>query len=116
VSVTQQLNANLKFLLGQRKKSVDFGLQNVDSKKCQSCHERPNDRHPVHRFMEPRFGEVRAAFHPELCESCHMEHNGSRIVLDDLAYCQGCHEDTDLKHDPLDVPHSTLIQNNQWST
>jgi len=115
-TVTQQLNANLQFVFGQRKTLVDFGLQNVDNKKCQSCHERPNDRHPVHRFQEPRFAEAREAIHPELCESCHMEHNGSRIVLADLSYCQSCHQDTELKHDPLDVSHADLIKNNQWNT
>lgn len=115
-SVFQQLHANLLHLIGQRKKPVTFGNEDVDNKKCQACHDRPNDRHPVHRFMEPRFAEVRKAIHPESCESCHREHNDVRLVINDTGYCQNCHVDTELKEDPLDVPHAALIKGEMWTT
>ena len=115
-SAFQQLNANLLHLIGLRKKPVTFGNEDVDNKKCQACHDRPNDRHPVHRFMEPRFAEVRKAIHPESCESCHREHNAVRLVIKDTGYCQNCHGDTELKEDPLDVPHAELIKGEMWTT
>ncbi len=112
----QQLNANAKYLFGQRKESVNFGSDDVDNKKCLNCHKRPNDRHPVHRFKEPRFVDARKNLGAENCESCHSEHKDQRIVLANLAYCQECHSDTELSEDPLDVPHTTLIANNEWKT
>ncbi len=112
----QQLNANAKFLFGQRKEAVNFGSDDVDNKKCLNCHNRPNDRHPVHRFKEPRFADARKNLGAENCESCHSEHKNQRIVLTDLAYCQECHSDTEITEDPLDIPHTTLITNGEWKT
>ena len=115
-SVFQQVNANMKFLVGMRQSAVDFGLENVDNKKCQSCHERPNDRHPVHRFLEPRFVDARNAIAPQNCESCHQEHNGVRLSIVELDYCKNCHEDTEIKKDPIEIPHTTLIAEGRWET
>lgn len=115
-SAWQQLNANISYLIGLRKKPVTFGNDDVDNSKCKACHDRPNDRHPVHRFMEPRFAEVRNAIHPENCESCHLEHNEVRLVINDTGYCQNCHSDTELKDDPLDISHTDLIRAKMWTT
>ena len=43
---------------------ADVGFRTVGNTQCQSCHERPDDRHPVFRFLEPRFAKARAAIHP----------------------------------------------------
>lgn len=115
-NVLQQLTANIQHSIGLRKSPVTFGHEDVDNNKCKACHDRPNDRHPVHRFMEPRFAEVRELLHPEKCESCHREHNDVRLVINDTGYCQNCHKDTELKEDPLDVSHAVLIQKNMWTT
>lgn len=115
-STLQQLNANIAYLFGLRKKAVPFGIEDVDNTKCKNCHDRPNDRHPVHRFLEPRFAEVRQAIHPETCESCHREHNNVRLVIKDTGYCQNCHSDTKLNDDPLDIPHTELIKEGRWTT
>lgn len=112
----QQLEANIRHALGLRKKTVPFGHEDVDNIQCKSCHDRPNDRHPVHRFMEPRFAEVREKIHPEKCESCHREHNEVRLFIDDTGYCQNCHGETELKEDPLDIPHTELIKKGLWKT
>ncbi|MEO1450039.1 MAG: 2Fe-2S iron-sulfur cluster-binding protein [Bacteroidota bacterium] len=115
-NLMQQINANLTYLVGNRKHPVTFGTEDVDNKKCQSCHERPNDRHPVYRFQEPRFVDARKKLGVEKCESCHREHNGVRLVLADLGYCSSCHQDTELNDDPLDVSHKTLIAQNNWQS
>lgn len=115
-SVRQQLQANMRFLLGQRQASADFGHREVDNAACLSCHERPNDRHPVYRFLEPRFAKVRQTLGPHLCTSCHQEHTGQRVTLVRIDYCAECHKDTRLRKDPLDVPHDRLIALKLWET
>lgn len=119
-NVFQQLQANLMFSLGMRKTEVDFGVENVDTDKCLECHDRKNDRHPLHRFTEPRFAEARKNLGAETgqveCESCHVEHNGVRITQTNLGYCQNCHQDTNLKNDPLEISHAELIEEGMWTT
>ena len=112
----QQIQSNVAFAVGARKKSVDFGTENVDTKKCLACHDRPNDRHPTHRFLEPKFKEAIAKINATQCETCHREHNDTRIVLEDAAFCVNCHYDLEVKNDPIDVPHEQLIAEEQWST
>lgn len=112
----QQFQTNFLEFIGARKNGTTFGLENVDNKKCLACHTRPNDRHPVHRFEEPKYSEARKNIHPTECKSCHLEHNGVRITIDNIGFCQNCHQDTELKHDPLDVSHKDLIANDQWNT
>jgi hypothetical protein len=112
----QQVQANLRFVLGQRATPADFGRTDVGNGACLSCHDHPTERHPVYRFLEPRFAKVREELQPHLCVACHREHSGSRVTLTEIGYCAGCHEDTKLRKDPVDVPHERLIAADQWET
>ncbi|MGZ8189614.1 MAG: cytochrome c3 family protein [Methylococcaceae bacterium] len=115
-SSRQQIQANLHYFLGQRNVPADFGHQAVSNENCLHCHERPNDRHPVYRFLEPRFSKAREALHPERCISCHTEHKGQRVKLPEIGYCVNCHRKTRLRKDPLDVPHVRLITLKRWES
>jgi hypothetical protein len=112
----QQIQANLHHFLGQRENPADFGHQTVSNQNCLVCHERPNDRHPVYRFLEPRFSKAREALHPERCIACHTEHKGQRVTLSEMGYCVNCHKKTTLRKDPLDVPHDQLIALKRWES
>lgn len=114
----QQIQANFMHMIGARNNDVEFGHLDVDTKKCQGCHDRPNDRHPVHRFQETRFADARKNIEVTQCETCHLEHQGVRltIAVNEATYCKNCHEDLDMKNDPLDVPHAQLIKEEKWST
>jgi hypothetical protein len=112
----QQIQTNISYLFGMRKTPVTFGLENVDNVKCKACHDRPNDRHPVHRFEEPRFAAARKNIRPTECISCHREHNSVRVTIGNPGYCVNCHKDTKLKNDPLDIPHHELISRSEWNT
>lgn len=114
-TLRQQLQAGARHLVGLRATPADFGLQDVDNRECLACHDRPNDGHPVFRFVEPRFAGARAAIAPHLCVSCHREHTGVRVTAE-ISYCRHCHEDTRLKNDPIDIPHATLIAADRWTT
>ncbi|MBO9700814.1 MAG: cytochrome c3 family protein [Sporocytophaga sp.] len=115
-TIRQQFQAKAKLLLSLRKDEPDFGKMDVDNKGCINCHQRENDRHPVNRFMEPRFEKVRSELAVEKCETCHREHQGVRVTLNDIQYCENCHDDLDVKEDPLDVSHKVLVKNAQWNT
>ncbi|WP_374086973.1 cytochrome c3 family protein [Methylomicrobium lacus] len=115
-SYRQQIQANVRYLFGRREHPADFGKMAVANETCLDCHERPNDRHPVYRFLEPRFKKVRATLRPHLCVSCHQEHQGRRVVLGDSGYCVNCHKNTRLRNDPLDTPHARLIADKRWAT
>jgi hypothetical protein len=111
----QQIQANVRYLLGLRDAGVAFQHEDVTSADCLACHERPNDRHPIFRFNEPRFAEARAAIGANNCISCHLEHQGRRVTIEPT-YCINCHEDLTLKNDPLDVPHDLLVETEQWAS
>ena len=115
-TLRQQIQANARHLIGLRESPADFGLSPAGNRECLACHERPNERHPVFRFNEPRFREARSALHPESCISCHLEHRGVLVTIEDTDYCRHCHEDTRLKKDPVDVSHETLIETEQWDS
>lgn len=117
-SALEQMQANFMHIIGQRSNPVEFGHEDVDTKKCQGCHDRPNDRHPTYRFKETRFADARADLDATQCESCHLEHNGKRLTLSmqQTTYCKNCHEDLVIKDDPLDVSHAELIKQERWST
>jgi hypothetical protein len=111
----QQLQAQVDYWLGRRSDWIFFGTLPASNETCIGCHGRPDDRHPVYRFREPRFREARAAIGADQCSSCHREHNGVRVTQP-ATFCQTCHRDTTLKNDPIDVPHSTLIEQQRWET
>lgn len=111
----QQIQANLRYWLGMRTHPVAFQHQPVTNGQCLACHERPKDNHPTHRFNEPRFAEARSAIHPELCASCHREHQGVRVTME-LTFCSHCHQTLGLKNDPLDQKHDELVAANDWTS
>lgn len=115
-SFRQQIQANLRYALGKRDRLADFGHQAVSNESCLGCHERPNDRHPVYRFLEPRFLKARANLSPQFCVSCHTEHKGQRVTHPEIGYCVNCHKLTKVRKDPLDVPHERLIALKRWES
>ncbi len=115
-NLMQQLTTNMQYAVGMRKESVPFGTQDIDNKKCLACHDRPNDRHPTHRFLETKFKDAIKKINATECETCHTEHHGVRVVLDDATFCVNCHSDLKVIDDPIDVPHEELIANKQWTT
>ena len=114
-SARQQIQHNVKFLLGNKDMFVDYGYSKVTSFQCLSCHENINDRHPVYRFREPRFLEARSVINATSCINCHVEHSGKR-VSSELTFCRACHENLDLEEDPLDISHRILIERNDWES
>lgn len=115
-TLRQQLQAKLDFLLGWRQVDAVLGFRAVDNPVCLDCHRREDDRHPAHRFLEPRFQEVRASLGPQHCVSCHREHQQVRVTLADTGYCVACHEDLMVKADPVRPTHTELIKAGRWET
>ncbi|KJD36559.1 hypothetical protein PW52_02605 [Tamlana sedimentorum] len=115
-SLLQQVQSNTSHALGFREKGVDFGTQDVTANNCLECHDRPNDRHPIYRFSEPRFSDAIQNIDATTCVTCHSEHHGERITLDKINYCMNCHQDLAVENDPLDVSHKDLIAKKQWTT
>ena len=112
----QQIQANVQYLLGKRPKIADFGRKDVSNESCTGCHKRPDDRHPVYRFFEPRYKKVRQQLKPQFCISCHLEHTGNRVTLTETTYCQSCHKKLVLKNDQISIPHHELIREKRWQT
>lgn len=112
----QQIQSNAQFAAGMRENAVDFGTIDVETKKCLACHERDNDRHPTHRFLEPKFKKAVKQINTANCNTCHSEHQGKRVTLKKTDYCMHCHDDLTVKNDPLDIPHTQLIANQAWDT
>lgn len=115
-TVAQEFSSNVHYWLGLRKSTIGFGSEDVSSESCLECHERPDDRHPISRFLEPRFAEVRKEFKVYQCITCHTEHRGKRVTLPTIEYCTHCHKDTDLKNDPISPTHATLVRDELWNT
>src|SRR5687768_17936301 len=46
----QQIQANVRWLIGERRERADVGAKPVDNAACSACHDRPDDRHPTFRF------------------------------------------------------------------
>jgi hypothetical protein len=111
----QRLQANVRYLLGWRATSVSLGHRPVGNAACLRCHERPNERHPVYRFLEPRYAKVRAAIAPQWCVSCHREHTGQRVTVA-ATICQHCHDRLKLRNDPIRPSHVDLIKLEQWES
>lgn len=115
-NLLQQIQSNISYAVGARKESVDFGTQDVTLENCLQCHDRPNDRHPTHRFTEPRFKEAVKKVDATTCITCHKEHHGERVSITPVNYCMNCHQDLEVENDPLDVSHKTLIAKEEWLT
>lgn len=111
----QQIQANTRFALGLREEAVAFGYQPVTSETCIGCHERPNERHPIYRFREPRFIEAKSVIDATTCLGCHTEHTGLRAHAP-TDYCQACHAELVVKSDPLDISHVQLIREERWNS
>ncbi len=115
-SFRQQVQANVRYWLGLRTKPTGFQFLPVTNKECIDCHDRPNDNHPAHRFLEPRFAKARAKISPHECVSCHREHQGTRVTIEST-FCSNCHQKLKLKKDPLPVfSHEQLIAGKKWTT
>jgi hypothetical protein len=112
-TLRQQAQANIRWLFGLRAKAVEIGAVPVSSATCTECHVRPDDRHPVYRFFEPRFAEARREMKLERCASCHYEHTGKRVTTE-ISFCRNCHADLRLARDPLDFSHELLVRTEQW--
>ena len=115
-SVRPQLQAAVRQWTGLEDTTIDVGFRPVSTRECVACHERPDDRHPGFRFLEPRFATARDALHPERCGSCHREHSGARVTVAERTYCRHCHGELVVEHDPLDVPHVELVAERRWDT
>jgi predicted CXXCH cytochrome family protein len=116
-SLRQQLGHNTRSLMGMHPaEMVPVGFAPVDNAVCQDCHDRPNDRHPVSRFMETRFAEQRATLGPHECNNCHGEHHDQRVAMVEPGFCVGCHQDTEVIYDTAQPSHAELIEQGAWET
>jgi len=114
-STRQQLQAIVRYWLGQRRQPVALGHEPVSNAQCAQCHERPDDRHPVTRFLEPRFKRARHALAPQHCVSCHNEHAGRRLTTGG-EFCVHCHEGLRVATDPATPTHAELSRDGAWAT
>ena len=92
-----------------------FGYGPAGNDQCLSCHDNPNDRHPVAKFMEPEFEQARQAANVQSCIGCHSQHQERRVSAS-IMVCQHCHQDMALENDPVDIPHTTLVEQSRWKT
>lgn len=115
-TAAQQASSNIYHWLGLRESAISFGSENVTSTVCLDCHERHDDRHPISRFLKPRFSEARRQIKAQECETCHTEHQGKRVTLSTIGYCTYCHQDTALEDDPITPTHVQLVQSDSWNT
>jgi hypothetical protein len=99
-----------------RQTGAEFGMQAVTSATCVQCHANSDDRHPPHRFLEPRFEKARAETGAQVCVSCHREHSGARVTIPAATYCVSCHQDLKVKNDKTSPTHEFLVQGKRWDT
>ena len=114
-SFRQQIQANIQYLLNNREHFVSVGLRTVENRECLKCHERPNDRHPVYRFREPKYRKARENIKADSCVACHLEHKNKRMTVQ-ATFCVHCHGELSLKNDPIDVSHEQLVKDKKWET
>ena len=115
-STAQQVSANVYHWLGLRNSTIGFGSSDVESVSCLYCHERSDDRHPISRFLEPRFADARKHIKAHMCTTCHTEHRGVRVTQSTIGYCTHCHQDTALENDPISPAHEELVRGDSWNT
>ncbi len=106
---------NMMYAVGISESATPFIYKPAENEQCLACHENPDDRHPVAKFMKPEFAKARQAVGVQFCVSCHQEHLGVRVSVT-LRVCQNCHEKTSLDNDPVDIPHTVLISDERWET
>ena len=114
-TLRQRLRANVISLINFRAPSFSIMNKPVTNTECLQCHQRDDDRHPTYRFNEPKYSKVRTIIAPQLCNSCHQEHKGQR-VSSQQDICQHCHDKLQIKKDPLEVSHQSLIKQEQWDS
>lgn len=114
-TMRQQLTSNVRYALGLRTSPVDFVHARVDNQTCTNCHQNPRDQHPVDRFLEPRFADLRRTLAVDQCITCHQEHTGRRVNVEPT-FCRSCHQHVRLKNDPLTEPHHVLIASGKWGS
>ncbi|MEX2570249.1 MAG: hypothetical protein WD737_03020 [Gemmatimonadota bacterium] len=112
-TVRQQVQANARHLIGLRASGAAFLHNPVENEDCTACHQNDDDRHPVYRFNEPRFAEVRATVAPQNCVSCHAEHTGRRVTAE-ATVCSNCHVDMEIREDPIEPSHAQLALREDW--
>ncbi len=115
-TAAQQISANVHYWFGLRNSTIGFGSSDVESESCLDCHERPDDRHPISRFLEPRFADARKHIKAHMCVTCHTEHRGVRITEPTIGYCTHCHQDMAVEEDPISPTHEQLVSDNAWNT
>lgn len=115
-NLVQQLQSNMSHAIGMREHGVDFGTQDVTLDNCLQCHDRANDRHPTHRFNEPRFKEAVQRINATTCITCHTEHQEERVSVASIDYCKNCHQELEVENDPLDISHKAIIAKKEWFT
>lgn len=114
-TIRQQLQANVRHLVGLRDVGAAFMHKPVGNTDCLACHQNNDDRHPVYRFNEPRFAEARDSLAPQYCVSCHTEHSGKRVTVAPTS-CSTCHADLTMEKDPIEPNHETLVANGDWAS
>lgn len=114
-TIRQQIQAQLKYVLGRRAEPVDFGYMSVGSIQCLSCHTSPNDRHPIYRFREPRFASATKVVDATSCLGCHSEHKSS-FLSSSTTFCSACHESLEIAADDIEITHKNLIENARWDS
>ncbi len=111
----QQIQAKVYHLLGQRESGGDFGYGPVTSDQCLECHARPNERHPIYRFREPRFLDAIKEVDAQSCLGCHSEHTGDRVEVVGT-FCSSCHSELTLKVEVIDISHEILVSRDDWGS
>ncbi|OBQ55306.1 cytochrome c3 family protein [Tamlana sp. s12] len=115
-NLLQQIQSNISHAVGAREDGVDFGTQDVTVDNCIQCHDRANDRHPTHRFKEPRFKDAVKEINATTCITCHTEHQEERVSVASIDYCKNCHQELEVENDPLDISHKAIIAKKDWFT
>ena len=96
-------------------KHDQFGAEKVGNGTCLNCHDRPMDRHPVQRFLEPRFRRARSNIAAHECTGCHGEHHGVRLTVTE-SFCVECHQNMEVRDDPISPAHRELAEGGKWAT
>jgi hypothetical protein len=110
-----QAFSNVLHTVGLSESAPYFIYSPAGKEECLACHDNPDDRHPVAEFMKPEFAKARQEVGVQSCLGCHRQHLGTRVSVTPRV-CRNCHEDTALDDDPLDVPHTELINEDRWDT